>query len=36
MNFHYINKEGKIYKEQAGIGLIGVLKDLDIIGSNIK
>ena len=24
MNFHYINKEGKIYKEQAGIGLIEV------------
>ena len=21
MNFYYINKEGKIYKEQAGIGL---------------
>ena len=36
MNFYYINKEGKIYKEQAGIGLIGVLKDLDIIGSNIQ
>ena len=35
MNFYYINKEGKIYKEQAGIGLIGVLKDLDIISSNI-
>ena len=36
MNFYYINQDGKIYKEQAGIGLIGVLKDLDIISSKFE
>ena len=31
MNFYYINKEGKIYKDVAAEGMIGILRPLGIV-----
>ena len=30
MNFYYINKEGKIYKDVAAEGMIGIMKPLGL------
>ena len=31
MNFYYINKEGKIYKDVAAEGMIGILRPLGLV-----
>ena len=33
MNFYYINKEGKIYKDVAAEGMIGILKPLGLVNA---
>ncbi len=33
MNFYYINKEGKIYKDVAAEGMIGILRPLGLVNA---
>ena len=33
MNFYYINKEGKIYKDVAAEGMIGILRPLGLVSA---
>ena len=33
MNFYYINKEGKIYKDVAAEGIIGILRPLGLVNA---